>query len=85
MEQESLEVKVTNINGVYHARVIENGKVLDEMSCTETTSIGWMCREMLRWQDKLGNHTAFTSASRKRHNENDGGRPADVKYCRNRG
>jgi hypothetical protein len=72
-----MEIKVTNINKQYHARLYsDDGKVLDEMACKVKSSIGWICREMLRWQDKLGNVSAWTSSARNKQ-ENP---PSDVKY-----
>ena len=53
MNQE-LDVKVTRINKRWHARLIVNGKVWDEMACSNTLDIGWICREMMRWYSKLG-------------------------------
>lgn len=61
-----MEIKVRNINSEYHARLYEGNTLLDEMSCSLKEDIGFICREMLRWQDKLGNTNAWTSFSRKR-------------------
>ena len=33
--------------------VIEDGIVIDEMACVKSEDIGWICREMLRWYDKM--------------------------------
>lgn len=62
-----METKVTNIKGRYHARLYsDDGQLLDEMACTLKQDIGWICREMLRWQDKLGNSNDQTRAARDR-------------------
>ena len=61
-----MEIKVTKIDKRWHARLLEDGKILDEMACLAKQDIGWICREMLRWQDKMGNTNAWTSSARKR-------------------
>ena len=62
-----MEIKVTRIKNRFHARLYVNGKVFDEMACTEKKDIGFICREMLRWYDKgLGPHSDFASAARSR-------------------
>lgn len=68
-------LKTTNINGIWHARLIsDDGKLLDEMACKLKEDIGWICREMLRWQDKLGNSNAQTSSARRRQQPNPKGK-----------
>jgi hypothetical protein len=59
-------VKVTRIKNRYHARLWWEGKIFDEMACSSKADIGWICREMLRWFDKLGGTSPFASAARKR-------------------
>ena len=63
-----LKIKVTRINNKWHARLIntETNEILDEMACTKRQDIGWICREMLRWHDKLGGTSQLASAARKR-------------------
>ena len=61
-----MNIKVTKIGKRWHARLINNGVILDEMACALKEDIGWICREMLRWQDKLGNSNDWTSSARKR-------------------
>ena len=63
-----MKIKVTRINNRYHARLTQDDVILDEMACSDKQDIGWICREMLRWQDKLGNTTAWTFSARERHN-----------------
>lgn len=63
-----LEIKVTNIGGDYHARLINDGKVIDEMACKEKRDIGYICREMLRWFSKCGGFNAWAESARTRQN-----------------
>ena len=65
-----LNIKVTRIGNSWHARLLSDGKVIDEMACEMRSDIGWICREMLRWQDKLGYHgTDWQFASAARHRQ----------------
>ena len=61
------EVKVTNISEKYHCRLFKNGELVSEIQCDLKEDIVWCCREMLRWQDKMGYVSRFTSAARERH------------------
>ncbi|QXO12160.1 hypothetical protein pEaSNUABM44_00490 [Erwinia phage pEa_SNUABM_44] len=63
------DVKVTKIKNKYHARLFVNGILSDEMACSLRSDIGWICREMMRWCDKLGAGNAHTTSARRRHNE----------------
>lgn len=72
-----MNIKVTNINKVFHARLYEGDRILDEMTCKSKSSIGWICREMLRWQDKLGSTTPWATSARAKQTE---GRPVDASY-----
>ena len=65
MEQ-NVEVKVTRIATRWHARLWVDGKVHDEMACQCREDIGFICRTMLRWFDKMGGVSAFAHASRHR-------------------
>lgn len=67
-----LAIKVTTIDGIYHARLTKDGQVIDEMACKEKSDIGYICREMLRWFSKLGGVSKWAEASRKRQNEEKG-------------
>ena len=62
-----IDVKVTRIGPRWHARLLDNNQVVDEMACASQSDIGWICREMLRWQDKLGSESPFVAAARQRH------------------
>ena len=61
------EIKVTKIADRWFARMTVAGEVRDEMACEFRCDIGWICREMLRWHQKLGGSSAFAAAARKRH------------------
>lgn len=60
------EIKVTRIKNRWHARMIVDGVVRDEMACVNRVDIGWICREMLRWFDKGGGCSKFAYAARHR-------------------
>ena len=55
---------VTKISNKYHARLYQTDNILDEMACSLKEDIGWISREMLRWQDKLGNANHQTHSAR---------------------
>jgi hypothetical protein len=74
-----LSTQVTRINNIYHARLMSNGKIFDEMTCQKKEHIGWICREMMRWYDKCGGTDLHASRARERH-YNDGPLPEGVKY-----
>lgn len=61
------EIKVTHINNRWHARLIQDGKILDEMACNVQSDIGLICREMLRWYDKNGGSSEYASKARSRY------------------
>lgn len=60
------EVKVTKIKDRWHSRLILDGKVIDEMACSDPLDIGWISREMLRWYSKSGADSEFADAARHR-------------------
>jgi hypothetical protein len=68
-------LKVTRINERYHAQLlfgetkVDPGSVVDEMACELKADVGYICREMLRWADKMGMSSAWTEAARKRQEE----------------
>lgn len=61
-------IKVTKIKNRWHARLWLDKKLIDEMACEDRMDIGWICREMLRWYDKLGGSSIYAKLARKRHN-----------------
>lgn len=69
MEKEPFTTKVTNIAGKYHCRLFKDDKLVSEIQVDLKEDIGWACREMLRWQDKLGSISKLTSAARERQLE----------------
>ena len=62
-------VKVTRIKNRYHVRLIRHTTVIAEMACELRIDIGYVCRQLVRWEDKSGGDE-FTSASRERLNTN---------------
>lgn len=60
------EIHVTKIANRWHARMVIGDDVRDEMACELRCDIGWICREMLRWHQKLGGQSEFAAAARER-------------------
>lgn len=48
--------------------MLTDGEINQEVSVDSRDLIGGACREMLRWEDKCGNLSAFASAARERKN-----------------
>ena len=65
-EISALEIKVTHLGHRWHAQLILDHAVIDEAACAHKEDVGWICREMLRWHDKLGSTSAFAAAARSR-------------------
>ena len=63
---EDPEVRVTKIGKRWHSRLIYKGKVVDEMACQYAEDIGLICKEMLRWFDKMGNISKYADKARHR-------------------
>ncbi len=63
------EIKVTRINNNYHARLFVNDVLYDEMACNNQMDIGYICREMLRWADKMGICNEHTASARTRQTQ----------------
>jgi len=62
-----MDIKVTKIKDDWYVRLLaDSGIVLSEMACNLKEDIGWASREMLRWQDKMGNTNDWTSFARQR-------------------
>lgn len=78
-QDRTLQVKVTKIGARWHARLMDGETLRDEMACEHRIDIGYICREMMRWQDK-GGGDQFTHAARRRHNERTGGPLGRVWY-----
>lgn len=62
-------IVVTTINGRYHARCMQEGKVVDEMACELQEDITFICRTLLRWYTKMGGESTYASSARNRLNE----------------
>lgn len=60
------EVTSRRIGKGWNVRVLTNGAVNQEMRVYDRSEIGKVAREMLRWEDKCGNISAFASAARTR-------------------
>lgn len=71
---DDLDIKVTRIANRWHARLLVDGEMRDEMACELRCDIGWICREMLRWFDKVEGCSAFAAAARDRQKERPVGR-----------
>lgn len=69
---ETYKIKVTNLNGMWHARLFCNGALEDEMACELQEDIGWICREMLNWSGRMGSANARVESARRRHNKDSG-------------
>lgn len=59
------EIKVTRIANRWHARMTVGGEIRDEMACELRVDIGSICREMLRWYQKLGGRSVAASARKR--------------------
>lgn len=60
-------VKVTHLGkGVYGCRVYMNGELNAENRCIGKQNIGAACRDLLRFEDKLGNYSKYAHSSRMR-------------------
>ena len=62
-------MKVTRVGKRWHARLMLGKVVHSEMACQLRQDIGWVCRELLRWYDKLGGTSKFAKAARKRQSK----------------
>lgn len=63
---EEYDIKVTRIADKWHARLFKGNCLQDEMACKDKSDIGWICREMLRWESKTGADSDFAESARKR-------------------
>lgn len=66
LQAECLTTKVTQIDGRYHCRLIQKGKVFSEMACRLKEDISFCFRYMLRMYDKCGGNSKMADASRHR-------------------
>lgn len=66
----SHEIKVTRIKPkLWGVRCFTNGILNQEIQVQCKQDIGVAATEMLRWEDKCGNHSDYASASRDRFNK----------------
>ena len=59
-------VSVTRMGSRWIGKLTVKGKIFDRMACALKRDIGWMCREMLRWYDKLGGTSEWAKSARRR-------------------
>lgn len=64
---DAYDIKVTKIGNRYHARLFKGERIVAEMSCELRIDIGYICRQLMRTEDKMGGDRV-TSASRNRLN-----------------
>jgi len=69
---EPLSIKVTKIGKKYHARLFCMDKLHNESTCDKKSDISFICRDLLRWYDKLSYEPYSLWAEWSRHN-NDAG------------
>ena len=72
------KIKVTSLNRRWHARLFINGVLYSEMACDNRLDIGWICREQLRWADKLACGNQQTKSARHRQQTRPTGRVEDI-------
>ena len=63
------EVQVRKIGNGYNVRIYVNGELNQEARCQSKSDISYTARDLLRWEDKCGNISAFASAARERHRQ----------------
>lgn len=61
---EAPAIKVTKIRNRWHARLLYGSRVRDEMACECQQDINWICRELLRWDSKMGGTSKFSDVGR---------------------
>ena len=75
-----IDIKVTRIGKFWHARLFLNGKLYDEMACSNRMDLGKICRIMMRWLDKTGGGNKWTERARRRLNKDDPGFHGEILY-----
>jgi hypothetical protein len=63
----NLTIKVTKINKNYHARLWEGSKLINEWACSNKEDIWYICRQLLRWYDKMGGNSKYAYKARHRN------------------
>ena len=61
-----LRIKVTNCGLFYGCRLFDGLTLISEYRCENKLDIGKTCREMLRWQAKMGSTDPLVLSSRER-------------------
>lgn len=65
----SREVTVKNINDSFNIRVFVNGILNQEARCKTRSEIGKVSRDLLRWENKMGNISDLSVFARERSNK----------------
>lgn len=64
------EIKVTYLgNNKWGCRCFLNGKLVDESVVEQRIDIGNACRQLLRWQSKMGSSSHYSDRARHRIGE----------------
>lgn len=71
---ERLTINVKRIGSRYIAVLRLDGAIYDKAACELRVDIGCICRDMLRWYDKMGGTSAWAKSARRRHIWNPQGR-----------
>lgn len=61
---EKLRTKTTFINERFHIVLLEDDMVINEIACKLKIDVGWCCKYMLRWYDKLNDKSKMVISSR---------------------
>ncbi len=64
-----LGIKVVSMGDRWVGTLTVDEQPFNRMACNLKQDIGWMCREMLRWYDKLGGDSAWARAARARQTD----------------
>ena len=67
VENPKHEVTVRRIGSGWNVRVLIDGVVNQEMRVFNRQDIGTAARDMLRWEDKVGNISKYADSSRNRN------------------
>jgi hypothetical protein len=70
----NLSLKVTRIGNRWHARLLDDDKVLDEMACNSRLDLKFICKEILRRYNQCERLSRFFKAARKRQIQGPHGR-----------
>jgi hypothetical protein len=57
--EEDPEIKITHIGKRWHACLYHNNILIDEMACELKVDINIICKELLRWYNKIGDSSSM--------------------------